>query len=131
MRFLGRFGVGLWAVLSLIGTSGSVTAADLGLMAGSGGYRATLALSCDNGRVYPLRVRAVSEANEIVTAYLSTGYGQTHVRLIPMGNGYRYAGRGIWFDGKYDTVVLYFGLYSSLSCQVVRDGDSAVVAAKG
>ena len=92
----------------------------------------TLALSCDNGRIYPLRVRAVSDAGEIVTGYLVLGYGQVHVRLIPMGNGYRYAGRGVWFDGKHEVAVLYFGLHNAVGCTVVRDGvDGVVISAKG
>jgi hypothetical protein len=91
-----------------------------------------LALSCDNGRIYPLRVRAVSEAGEIVTGYLGTGHGRVHVRLIPMGNGYRYAGRGIWFDGKRDVAVLYFGQYRSVTCTVIPGGaDAMVISAKG
>lgn len=132
MRLLDRFSAGLWLVaLALMLAPSGVMATDL--LPGSGyqpGY-AKLALSCDNSRVYPLRVRSVSEAGEIVTGYLGTGYGQVHVRLVPMGNGYRYAGRGIWFDGKRDVAVLYFGPYTSVNCQVLHDGDSAVVAAKG
>src|SRR5690606_4514232 len=80
----------------------------------AGGYPApayasgSIALSCENGRVYPLRVRSVSDFGEVVTGYLSTSPRHaTHVRLIPMGDGYRYAGRGIWFDGKRDIAVLY------------------------
>lgn len=62
-----------------------------------GGSYDGLALSCENGRTYPLRVRAVSEIGEIVTGYLVTApHSAVHVRLIPMGDGYRYAGRGIF-----------------------------------
>ena len=94
-------------------------------------YPGRIALSCENGRVYPLRIRAVSEAGEIVTGYLGMGYGQVHVRLVPMGNGYRYAGRGIWFDGKREVAVLYFGKDHAVSCAIVRDGaDEMVISAK-
>jgi hypothetical protein len=59
-----------------------------------------MSLVCDNGRTYPIRPRAVSEFNEMVTGYLSTGPRTAyHFRLVPMGSGYRYAGHGFWFDG--------------------------------
>jgi hypothetical protein len=91
----------------------------------------SLALSCENGRVYPLRVRSVSDFGEVVTGYLSTGPRHAaHVRLIPMGDGYRYAGRGIWFDGKRDIAVLYFGKNSAVNCTVLRD-EGVAIAAKG
>ena len=103
----------------------------------AGGYPApahpsgSLALSCDNGRVYPLRVRSISDFGEVVTGYLSTSPRHaTHVRLIPMGDGYRYAGRGIWFDGKRDIAVLYFGKNSTLNCTVLRD-EGMAIAVKG
>jgi hypothetical protein len=61
---------------------------------------ASLALNCDNGRVYPIRARAVSDVGELVTGYISTAPRRSHhFRLVPMGNGYRYAGHGFWFDG--------------------------------
>jgi hypothetical protein len=122
-----RCGLALWAGLSAL-----IPAAAL-----AGGYPApaypsgSIALSCENGRVYPLRVRAVSDYGEIVTGYLSTGPRHAvHVRLIPMGDGYRYAGRGIWFDGKRDVAVLYFGKSSAVNCTVLHD-DGVAVAAKG
>ena len=117
--------------LSMLGAP-AANAADYSLGGHQAGYSGgSLALSCDNGRVYPLRIRAVSEAGEIVTGYLGTGYGQVHVRLIPMGNGYRYAGRGIWFDGKRDVALLYFGKDHAVNCAIVRDGaDEMVISAK-
>lgn len=103
----------------------------------AGGYPApahptgSIALSCENGRVYPLRVRAVSDFGEIVTGYLSTSPRHAvHVRLIPMGDGYRYAGRGIWFDGKREAAILYFGQHSAVNCTVLRD-EGVAVTAKG
>jgi len=103
----------------------------------AGGYPApvhasgSLALSCENGRVYPFRVRSVSDYGEVVTGYLSTSPRHAaHVRLIPMGDGYRYAGRGIWFDGKRDVAVLYFGKNTAVNCVVLRD-EGVAIAAKG
>ena len=73
-------------------------AADLGLMTsgpGAVGNCSEIVFTCDNGRQYPLCPIAVSVVGEVVTASLHTGHrGGTHVRLVPMGVGYRYAGRG-------------------------------------
>lgn len=103
----------------------------------AGGYLApaypsgSLALSCDNGRIYAFRARSVSDLGEIVTGHLSTSpRSAVHVRLIPMGDGYRYAGRGIWFDGKREVAVLYFGKTSAVNCTVLRD-EGVAVSAKG
>src|SRR6266404_796227 len=78
-------------------------AADLGLMTsgpGAAGSCSEIVFTCENGREYPLCPIAVTVAGEVVTASLYTGrHSATHVRLIPMGVGYRYAGNGIWLDG--------------------------------
>lgn len=125
---LNRCGLTLVAALSAVSIAGAAQA---------GGYPApayasgSIALSCENGRVYPLRVRAVSDFGEIVTGYLSTSPRHAvHVRLIPMGDGYRYAGRGIWFDGKRDIAVLYLGKHTAVNCTVLRD-EGVAVTAKG
>jgi hypothetical protein len=124
-----RFYSALAAFLAL-GTLGisAAQAAGYPLAAYPGG----IALACDNGWAYPLRIRAVSDAGEIVTGYLTIGHRQqVHVRLVPMGNGYRYAGQGVWFDGKREAAVLYFGKGSPISCSILRDGaDQLVVSAK-
>lgn len=90
--------------------SADARAADLGAQIRPGAVPAgvALALNCDNGRVYPIRPRAVSEVGELVTGYISTAPRRTHhFRLIPMGNGYRYAGHGFWFDGIRLEATLY------------------------
>jgi hypothetical protein len=94
----------------------------------AGGYPApayasgTIALSCDNGRLYPFRVRSVSDFGEIVTGSLFIRpRNAVHMRLIPMGDGYRYAGRGVWFDGKHETAILYFGNHNGVNCTILRD----------
>jgi hypothetical protein len=96
-------------------------AADLGIVPRSGavlGSCAEVILACENGRQYPLCPIAVSLSGDIVTASLHTGYGATHVRLVPMGVGYRYAGRGIWVDGVRENAIMNFGKHSSLACTV-------------
>jgi hypothetical protein len=97
-------------------------AADLGIVPRSGavlGSCAEVILACENGRQYPLCPIAVSISGDIVTASLHTGYGATHVRLVPMGVGYRYAGRGIWVDGLRENAIINFGKHSSLACTVM------------
>lgn len=77
----------------------------------------TITLVCENARTYGLCPIGVTDVGELVTGTLTTP-GPTYVRLIPMGNGYRYAGRGIWFDGKGDAGRLYFGHRRSVACAV-------------
>jgi hypothetical protein len=79
-----------------------------------------LVLSCENGRDYPLRPIAISGDGDLVTAELITGRRRgVHVRLIPMGDGYRYSGRGIFFDGLRGNAVLNWGSASAVNCAVV------------
>src|SRR6188472_929267 len=76
---------------------GPVAAADLGLMTSGRGGCSEIVFVCENGRQYPLCPIAVSVVGEVVTASLYTSpRGATRVRMIPMGVGYRYAGRGVW-----------------------------------
>jgi hypothetical protein len=79
----------------------------------------TFLVSCENGRNYTLRPRAVSIVGELVTGYLLTGRsGSVHVRLVPMGDGYRYAGRGVWLTGIRSSAVLNFGPDHAVPCTV-------------
>jgi len=104
-----------FAILCGAGLAASQTAQAKGLVGGSG-----LWLSCENGSRYALRPLAVSEEGDLVTAQLSLGNrGGLHVRLIPMGAGYRYAGRGVWFDGWHESVYLYLSKYRPIACTVV------------
>jgi hypothetical protein len=84
-------------------------------------YRApNLWLACENGARYAIRPIAISEDGDLVTAQLALGRrGGAHVRLIPMGAGYRYAGRGVWFDGWRENVYLYLSKYRPIACTVV------------
>jgi hypothetical protein len=79
----------------------------------------SLRLACDNGRNYPVCPIAVSDHGDLVTARVITGRGRgVYVRLIPMGNGYRYAGLGMWVDGIDGDAVLYRGRRYGVSCTV-------------
>jgi len=81
--------------------------------------RAPSSLECENGRSYRIQPLAVSDLGEIVTAYVETGRRRIYVRLVPMGDGYRYAGRGIWFDGNLEEAVLNFGTPAAVPCAVI------------
>ncbi len=87
----------------------------------AGGLCSDIALTCENGRTYPLCPIAISDEGEIVTAQLVLGRGRgLHVRLMPLGIGYRYAGRGVWFDGVRQNATLNFGMNNSVQCTVVK-----------
>ena len=94
---------------AMLFASAEVRAADLAvtpqgkILAGS-----PLRLVCDNGRVYPIRPRAVTDVGELVTGYIETAPRRAHhFRLFPMGNGYRYGGHGFWFDGIRGEATLF------------------------
>ncbi len=61
---------------------------------------AAFSVDCQNGAVYKLTSGRVTFPGDIVTGHLYlTPHRAMPVRLIPMGEGYRYAGRGVWLDG--------------------------------
>jgi hypothetical protein len=98
------------------------TLADSGKASAGGLFGAgTLRLSCENGAIYPIHPIAVSDEGDLVTGQLVLRQQRgVHVRLIPMGAGYRYAGRGVWFDGARENVYLYLSKYRPIACTVVR-----------
>jgi|SRR6185437_4951851 len=110
------------ATILALASQAPARAADLGIVPPHGvvsGSCAEIVLSCENGREYPMCPIAVSLAGDIVTATLRTGaHGSSHVRLVPMGVGYRYAGHGIWLDGLRENAILNFGKNSSVACTV-------------
>lgn len=86
----------------------------------AGGLPPPFVLACENGRHYPLRPTAVSVAGDVVAGRLGLGQGGgAHVRLVPMGNGYRYIGRGFWVDGFRHEAVLHLGKHTALACTVL------------
>jgi hypothetical protein len=104
-------------------SSSPAAAADLGLMASPSavGSCSEIVFTCENGRQYPLCPIAVSVAGEVVTASLYTSpHSAMHVRLIPMGVGYRYAGHGIWLDGFRENALLNFGKYTQIACTIAH-----------
>lgn len=102
----------------------AIAAAMLGLSlspdnSSAGGYCSDLRLTCENGRSYPICPIAVSERGELVTAHLALGRGHgVHVRLVPMGVGYRYIGPGVWFDGLRGDAMLFLDKDNPIACTV-------------
>jgi hypothetical protein len=85
----------------------------------AGPLRSNFVATCENGRSYPVRPRAVSDHGELVTGDLLTGHhGAAHIRLMPVGFGYRYAARGLWLDGWRGDADLHFGKHRSVACTV-------------
>jgi hypothetical protein len=107
---------GLWATLVVAAALGGPFSTE---GSHAGGYCSELRLVCENGHKYPICPITVSETGELVTANLSLGPGRgVHVRLVPMGVGYRYIGRGIWFDGLRGDATLFFGKDRAVGCMV-------------
>jgi hypothetical protein len=82
---------------------------------------ASFSVACENGASYVLESGPVANPGDIVTArfYLSPRHALP-VRLIPMGDGYRYAGRGLWLDGIRAHALLYRHKYQPIACVVAR-----------
>lgn len=76
-------------------------------------------VACENGAHYLLRSGQTTSSGEVVTGqfFLSPRHA-VHVRLIPMGDGYRYAGRGLWLDGIRDQALLYLNKSRPMTCRV-------------
>jgi hypothetical protein len=82
---------------------------------------AAFSVDCQNGAVYKLTSGRVTFPGDIVTGHLYlTPHRAMPVRLIPMGEGYRYAGRGVWLDGIREHALLYRDKYSPVACVVTR-----------
>jgi len=112
-----RFGNILLGLSTAAGLAVTASAAQAGgLLPG-----AAFSIDCENGAVYRLTSGAVAEPGDIVTARLHLGRHHTApVRLIPMGEGYRYAGRGVWLDGIGEHALLYRSKYNPVACTVSR-----------
>jgi hypothetical protein len=107
-------------LLGLVVAAGMAAAATVshaeGLLPG-----AAFSVDCQDGAVYKLTSGRVTVPGDIVTAhlYLTPNRGMP-VRLIPMGEGYRYAGHGVWLDGIREHALLYRSKYNPVACVVTR-----------
>lgn len=88
----------------------------------AGGLCSSMLLTCEDGRTYPFCPVAVTDDGDIATGYLviSPRHG-THMRLVPMGVGYRYIGPGVWFDGVRDQATLFLDKDRPIACTVTRE----------
>ena len=122
MRSLWNAGFAFGVLALPIALSTGAPAADMS-GASPGAAHAKMWLACENGREYPIRPIAVSREYDLVTGYmLMTGHGRgVHMRLIPMGSGYRYAGPGVWFDGLRGNAALYWGTPAEVPCKVMQE----------
>jgi hypothetical protein len=108
--------VGVTLMASAVGGSAGSAKAHEVILPG-----AAFSIACDNGGSYVLQSRPVLAPGEIVTAKLFLNPRHAiPLRLIPMGNGYRYAGRGVWLDGINDQALLYLRKYEPIPCVVSR-----------
>jgi hypothetical protein len=90
-------------------------------IANAGALPPDYVLSCENGRTYPIQARAVTVDGDLVTGYLYTGHRRgAHIRLVPMGAGYRYITRGVWVDGWRGDAEINFGTHKTLACTVTH-----------
>lgn len=77
------------------------------------------ALTCENGANYRLDAAATTVFGEVVTGHLHLSPRHAvRVRLIPMGDGYRYAGKGIWLDGFREQAQLFVRKDAPVNCSV-------------
>jgi hypothetical protein len=112
--------LGQWVVLGLLAGL-SVAGATSGANAQTYLPGADYAIACENGANYRLTSGVVTIPGDIVTAHLHLGpHHALPVRLIPMGEGYRYAGRGVWLDGIREHALLYRSKYRPVACVVSR-----------
>lgn len=79
----------------------------------------TFIVACENGANYLLQSHPTLYDGDVITGrfYLSPRHS-VHVRLIPMGQGYRYAGRGLWLDGIRNQAVLFLHKNRPIACNV-------------
>jgi len=80
--------------------------------------RSDFVATCENGRSYPVRARAVTDDSELVTGTMWIGHHAAHIRLMPLGFGYRYAATGLWLDGWRSDADLNFGKRRQVACTV-------------
>jgi hypothetical protein len=101
----------LTSVISLTAHAGGAHAA--------GRQSHNLWLACENGRNYSIQAKAVSDEGDLVTGYIHLRrHRSVPIRLIPMGEGYRYAGRAIWLDGVAGNAILNWGTRRAVACSV-------------
>ncbi len=112
MRLKSAF-FGLVVAMGMAGGAACVQAGEL-----PGG---AFSIDCQDGSNYKLTSPPVLVPGDIVTGHLHLSPRHaTPVRLMPMGQGYRYAGHGVWLDGIREHALLYRSKYNPVACIVTR-----------
>lgn len=82
-------------------------------------YGAGFVFACENGANYTLHPGPLTLSGDVVTGHLHLSPRRSiRVRLIPMGVGYRYAGRGVWIDGVRERALIYLSKNNPIACTV-------------
>lgn len=111
-----RLKFAFFGLVVAIGMAGGATTALADQLSGG-----AFSVDCQDGSAYKLTSGPVLAPGDIVTGHLHLS--PTHampVRLIPMGQGYRYAGHGVWLDGIRERALLYRSKYNPIACVVTR-----------
>ena len=114
-----RFGkLVLAGVLAGLGFAGSISGANAQALTLPGAH---FAISCENGGNYSLVSGPAVVPGDVMVAHLFLSpHRGVPVRLMTMGEGYRYAGQGVWLDGIHDHALLYLSKYHPVACIVSR-----------
>ncbi|WP_315831150.1 hypothetical protein [Bradyrhizobium prioriisuperbiae] len=103
------------AAVAVISIVGGASVAQAGGFPASGRF----VVACENGAHYRLEAASTTVFGEVVTGRLLLSPRRAvAVRLIPMGDGYRYAGRGVWLDGFREQAALFLRKDTPVSCNV-------------
>lgn len=119
MRFHFRnliVGLGLGCAIAM--GAGRDASADEGMLpiAPSG---ASFVVACENGANYMLQSDPVTYGGDVITGrFYFAPHRAAKVRLIPMGIGYRYAGKGFWLDGVRNRALLFLHKNRPVACNV-------------
>ena len=109
----------------LLALAGAAVIWGVSTMAPAHAMERGIAVSCSNGHTYYFRPYARTVRDEIVTGQLVLApHRRVKMRLIPKGDGYRYAGRGVWLDGVGPVATLVIWKGAPLSCVIEGWEDS-------
>ena len=93
--------------------------ADEGMLPVAPAAGGSFVVACENGTNYMLQSDPVTYGGDVVTGrFYFAPHRAAKVRLIPMGIGYRYAGKGFWLDGVRNRALLFLQKNRPIACNV-------------